>query len=58
MTTLLIAEHDRGSLKDVTAKALTAAQALGRTGPRPRRRRERARRPRPRPGSRAWRRFC
>src|SRR5215211_3721424 len=29
MTTLLIAEHDRGSLKDVTAKALTAAQALG-----------------------------
>jgi len=29
MTTLLIAEHDHGSLKDVTAKALTAARALG-----------------------------
>jgi electron transfer flavoprotein alpha subunit len=29
MTTLLIAEHDHGSLKDVTAKALTAAKALG-----------------------------
>ena len=29
MTTLLIAEHDNGSLKDATAKALTAAQALG-----------------------------
>jgi electron transfer flavoprotein alpha subunit len=29
MTTLLIAEHDHGSLKDVTAKALTAACALG-----------------------------
>jgi electron transfer flavoprotein alpha subunit len=29
MTTLLIAEHDHGSLKDVNAKALTAAKALG-----------------------------
>ena len=29
MTTLLIAEHDRASLKDVTQKALTAATALG-----------------------------
>src|SRR3954464_4268126 len=29
MTTLLIAEHDHGSLRDVTAKALTAAKALG-----------------------------
>src|SRR5215212_1176719 len=29
MTTLLIAEHDHGSLKDVTAKALAAARALG-----------------------------
>jgi electron transfer flavoprotein alpha subunit len=29
MTTLLIAEHDHGSLRDVTAKALTAARALG-----------------------------
>ncbi|MCU4178301.1 electron transfer flavoprotein subunit alpha/FixB family protein [Bosea sp. BH3] len=29
MTTLLIAEHDSTSLKDATAKALTAAQALG-----------------------------
>src|SRR3954465_13517229 len=29
MTTLLIAEHDNGSLKDATAKALTAAKALG-----------------------------
>src|SRR5215203_4461324 len=29
MTTLLIAEHDHGSLKDVTSKALTAARALG-----------------------------
>jgi electron transfer flavoprotein alpha subunit len=28
MTTLLIAEHAHGSLKDVTAKALTAAKAL------------------------------
>jgi electron transfer flavoprotein alpha subunit len=29
MTTLLIAEHDKASLKDVTQKALTAATALG-----------------------------
>jgi electron transfer flavoprotein alpha subunit len=29
MTTLLIAEHDNTSLKDATAKALTAAKALG-----------------------------
>ena len=29
MTTLLIAEHDNKSLKDATAKALTAAAALG-----------------------------
>jgi len=29
MTTLLIAEHDNVSVKDATAKALTAAQALG-----------------------------
>jgi electron transfer flavoprotein alpha subunit len=29
MTTLLIAEHDNASLKDGTAKALTAARALG-----------------------------
>ncbi|HWV40304.1 electron transfer flavoprotein subunit alpha/FixB family protein [Pseudorhodoplanes sp.] len=29
MTTLLFAEHDNGSLKDATAKALTAAKALG-----------------------------
>ena len=29
MPTLLIAEHDKGTLKDVTAKALTAAKALG-----------------------------
>ncbi|MFL5155360.1 MAG: electron transfer flavoprotein subunit alpha/FixB family protein, partial [Microvirga sp.] len=29
MTTLLIAEHDHGSLKDVTAKALAAAKAMG-----------------------------
>jgi len=29
MTTLLIAEHDNATLKDATAKALTAAQALG-----------------------------
>jgi electron transfer flavoprotein alpha subunit len=29
MTTLLIAEHDKTGLKDVTAKALTAARALG-----------------------------
>src|SRR5688572_10505376 len=29
MTTLLIAEHDHGSLKDVTSKALTAARAQG-----------------------------
>jgi electron transfer flavoprotein alpha subunit len=29
MTTLLIAEHDNASLKDATARALTAAQALG-----------------------------
>src|SRR3954467_2393648 len=29
MTTLLIAEHDQGSLKDATTKALTAAKALG-----------------------------
>ena len=30
MTTLLIAEHDNRTLKDATAKALTAANALGR----------------------------
>jgi electron transfer flavoprotein alpha subunit len=29
MTTLLIAEHDNASVKDATAKALTAAKALG-----------------------------
>jgi electron transfer flavoprotein alpha subunit len=29
MTTLLLAEHDNASLKDATAKALTAAKALG-----------------------------
>ena len=29
MTTLLLAEHDNKSLKDATAKALTAAKALG-----------------------------
>jgi electron transfer flavoprotein alpha subunit len=29
MTTLLIAEHDKAGLKDVTAKALTAARAAG-----------------------------
>jgi electron transfer flavoprotein alpha subunit len=29
MTTLLVAEHDNKSLKDATAKALTAASALG-----------------------------
>jgi electron transfer flavoprotein alpha subunit len=29
MTTLLLAEHDNASLKDATAKALSAAQALG-----------------------------
>ena len=29
MTTLLVAEHDNKSLKDATAKALTAAAALG-----------------------------
>src|SRR5436190_14448050 len=29
MTTLLLAEHDNRTLKDVTAKALTAANALG-----------------------------
>ena len=29
MTTLLIAEHDHGSLRDATTKALTAAKALG-----------------------------
>lgn len=29
MTTFLIAEHDNASLKDATAKALTAAKALG-----------------------------
>ncbi len=29
MTTLLIAEHDNATVKDATAKALTAAQALG-----------------------------
>jgi electron transfer flavoprotein alpha subunit len=28
MTTLLLAEHDNKSLKDATAKALTAAKAL------------------------------
>ena len=32
MTTLLIAEHDNKSLKDATAKALTAAVALGAAG--------------------------
>ena len=29
MTTLLLAEHDNKTLKDATAKALTAAKALG-----------------------------
>ena len=29
MTTLLVAEHDNKTLKDATAKALTAASALG-----------------------------
>ncbi len=29
MTTLLLAEHDNKTLKDSTAKALTAAKALG-----------------------------
>ena len=29
MTTLLIAEHDNATLKDATAKALTAAKQLG-----------------------------
>jgi electron transfer flavoprotein alpha subunit len=29
MTTLLLAEHDNASIKDATARALTAAQALG-----------------------------
>jgi electron transfer flavoprotein alpha subunit len=29
MTTLVVAEHDHGSLKDVTAKALTAAKQIG-----------------------------
>src|SRR4029077_16080228 len=29
MTTLLIAEHDNKSVKDATAKAVTAAKALG-----------------------------
>jgi len=29
MTTLLVAEHDASGLKDVTARALTAAKALG-----------------------------
>jgi hypothetical protein len=29
MPTLLVAEHDNASLKDATAKALTAAKALG-----------------------------
>src|SRR5215475_1343618 len=29
MTTLLVAEHDKSGLKDVTAKALTAARGLG-----------------------------
>ena len=29
MTTLLIAEHDNASIKDATAKALTAARELG-----------------------------
>ena len=29
MPTLLLAEHDNKSLKDATAKALTAAKALG-----------------------------
>ena len=29
MTTLLLAEHDNKVLKDATAKALTAAKALG-----------------------------
>ena len=29
MTTLLVAEHDNASLKDVTTRALTAAKALG-----------------------------
>jgi electron transfer flavoprotein alpha subunit len=29
MTTLLIAEHENGTLKDATNKALTAASQLG-----------------------------
>ncbi len=29
MTTLLVAEHDNKSLKDATAKALTAARSIG-----------------------------
>ena len=29
MTVLLVAEHDNSSLKDATAKALTAAAAIG-----------------------------
>jgi electron transfer flavoprotein alpha subunit len=29
MSTLLVADHDNGSLKDATAKAMTAAKALG-----------------------------
>ena len=29
MTTLLLAEHDNKTLKDATAKALSAARALG-----------------------------
>ena len=29
MTTLLLAEHDNASLSDQTAKALTAARAIG-----------------------------
>jgi electron transfer flavoprotein alpha subunit len=29
MTALLIAEHDNATLRDATAKALTAARALG-----------------------------
>ncbi len=29
MTTLLLAEHDNKTIKDATAKALTAAKALG-----------------------------
>ena len=32
MTTLLIAEHDHETLKDVTNKALTAASQLGGVG--------------------------